>query len=761
MKCNRLAVKLMGLVLGILFLCPMICYAAADGYTKVTVRGMDDIPLGIFLVLLLAVLIWGGKGSKKQEFHEDAFSLRITKGIQGFCAVGIMLHHMAQTISNYGNIDKGIINYMNDMGVFFVGIFFFCSGYGLYTSLMCKPDYLKGFLRKRLSAILVPFYTGNTIFVLTAMLFGARFKTGELVSLLTGWMLLNTQLWYIVEIFILYVVFCLLFRLKRKGLSYILMGVFVAVLMGGSLLLGHDLNNVSGGTWLRGEWWYNGVFLFFIGITFARYYQSLMRNIRKYYSVWLLLGLAGSGVFYSLTEHMLQTKGYWMEWEGYPGYLEKVQTLACQVPMILFMVVTFFLITMKLQFGNRILDFLGKISLELYIIHNLFIINLRNQIQIKNDFMFILSVYVLSISMAVLLYAFDRKLISFFSGGKSSGGKPDRGDGSSQTEKSAENKREHLIDCMRLVMAFLVVFIHAPFGGKAGELLFCFGKAAVPFFIVVSGYFCYADRPEVFGARLKKQAGRLFMLCAGANFLYVYLYLIGSRQGWITVSLSKLVTEKSLSDLYLYNQSPVADHLWFLGSLFYALVLMLVLVKLKIDKIIMALAPILLGIYLFLSYTGSGEAFRYRNVLLVTLPYFMMGCLIRKYKDVILARVRPAVLNVVTLIFAALVIVEFLLRQNIRVPYLSIEVLVYLIVMVCLCYSQVGKNTVIEWLGSKCTLFVYIVHMSVLWTFWYLFTDFCRRYPAWVTVLAFSIPLVAAAAMKGMKTKKSIKVRTE
>ncbi len=382
---------------------------------------MDNIQLGIFEVLLLAVLIWGLKGSKRREFHEDAFSLGITKGIQGFCAAGIMLHHMAQTITNYGNVNKGIINYMNDIGVFFVGIFFFCSGYGLYTSLMKKPDYLKGFFRKRLPSILVPFYVGNTIFVLTAMLFGARFKTGELISFLTGWVLLNSQLWYIVEIFILYVVFYLLFRWKKGRLSYILMGVFVVVLMSVSLLLGHDYKTISGGAWLKGEWWYNGIFLFFIGITFARYYDTLIKHIKKFYPVWLIVSLAGSGVFYALTEHMLKTKGYWMERAGYPGYLEKVQTLSCQVPMILFMVIAFFLITMKVQFGNKVLDFLGKISLELYIIHNLFIINLRNQIRIENDFLFILSVYVMAISMAVLLYAFDQKIIALFHGRKVDG----------------------------------------------------------------------------------------------------------------------------------------------------------------------------------------------------------------------------------------------------------------------------------------------------------------------------------------------------
>lgn len=378
------------------------------------------LPLGIFIILLFVLLFIGVKG--KKTFHEDAFSLSITKGIQGFCAVGIILHHLAQTVTQNGKLDKGMLNIMCDLGVFFVGVFFFCSGYGVYTSLKTKPNYLKGFLPKRLTTILVPFYTGNTIFVLTAILLGETFKKAELVSALTGWMLFNTQLWFIVEIFILYIAFYILFKvLKNQKAAYLLMGVFIVALMTASFFLGHDFETKSGGAWLKGEWWYNGIFLFFIGMTFARYYDTLIANIKKFYWAWIAVGVIGSGIFFKLTLHMLKTKGYWAEWDGHPGYAEKIQTLACQLPMIIFMVIAFFLITMKLQFKNKLLTFLGKIVIELYIIHNLFIINLRNQIEIKDDFIFILSVYVLSISLAVLLHAFDQRLIALILGRKPGG----------------------------------------------------------------------------------------------------------------------------------------------------------------------------------------------------------------------------------------------------------------------------------------------------------------------------------------------------
>lgn len=716
----------------------------------VTDKDKVELPLGTFIILLFVLLFLGVKGKKKKEFHEDAFSLSVTKGLQGFCAVGIMLHHLAQTVTQNNKLDKGMLNIMCDIGVFFVGVFFFCSGYGVYTSLKTKPNYLKGFLRKRLSAILVPFYTGNTIFVLTAVLFGETFTKTELINALTGWVLLNTQLWFIVEIFILYIIFYILFKaLKDEKIAYIFMGVFILALMVTSLLLGHDLQTKSGGAWLKGEWWYNGIFIFFIGMTFSRYYNALIANIKKFYWIWLSAGLIGSGVFYALTQYMLKTKGYWAEWNGHPGYLEKIQTLACQLPMIIFMVITFFLVSMKFQFKNTLLSFLGKIAIELYIIHNLFIVYLRNHIEIKNDFIYILSVYVLSISMAVLLHAFDEKVIALILCKKTGGGSG--GSIKEQNKTKLKSQREYFIDCMRLLMAFFVVFIHAPFGGKAGEIFFCFGKMAVPFFIVVSGYFCFSDKTEIFEKRIKKQAERIFLLCVGANFLYAYLYLIGNKLGVISEGIHLRVNDASLKDLFLYNQSPVADHLWFLGSLFYAFVLMLVLIKLKIYKYILHFAPVFLGIYLYLFYNGEGKFIQYRNVLIVTLPYFMMGCLIHWYKQKIREKIKPGILMSAAAAFSVFVVFEYLLRKNADVPYLSIEVLVYLVVLICLYYSHIGSKGVVWWLGSKCTLSIYILHMGVLWYFWFVHASFSKAYPAAVTVAAFMLPLLISAFIKIIK----------
>lgn len=362
-----------------------------------------------FYCVLAMILLYGVKAKKRGEWHEDALSLPVSKELLGFGAIGIMLHHMSQTLDRRG--DVGMLAFMMDVGVCFVGLYFFFSGYGLYVSLRDKPNYLKSFFRKRMPSILIPFYLCNFTFIACAALCGERFEKMEMVSYLTGWVLLNTQMWYVVEMFFLYLLFYLVFRwIKKEGIACLTYGILTAALIAGSLLLGHDKTTPSGGAWFRGEWWYNATLMIWVGILFARFEKKLLLFIRKYYWILLPVFALAVGVFYRLTLTALWTKGYWYEWDGYPGYREKVQTLAVQLPFIFFFVIFIVLLMQKVQFRNKVLRFLGEISLELYLSHNVFITFLP----IQNTFLYIWEVYAASLVLAFILHSIDRYLIGLF-----------------------------------------------------------------------------------------------------------------------------------------------------------------------------------------------------------------------------------------------------------------------------------------------------------------------------------------------------------
>ena len=371
---------------------------------------MEKVSLSVFLVLFLGLLVVGCKRAGKGKFHEDFLELSVMKKVQGFAAMGVILHHTTQIVTEYGRYNRGLINVMVDGGVFFTALFFFCSGYGLVTSFLQKEDYLKGFLKKRLSSVLVPFYVCNLLFIIVSLIAGAKPKAWELVLYLSGIVMLNDQMWFIVELAVLYLLFYLLYRKCVPGKLPLRKMVLVLVVMTAvSLLLGHDGLPDSQGLWFFGEWWYNTTWTFFVGMAVAKYRDSVVDFTKRKYKLLLGIGVPVFVIMYAATMLMLGVAGYWKEWDGHPGYLEKFLTFCVQAPTVIVFVLLLFLISMKVQFGNKVLAFLSVAALEMYLLQNIFLTYLRPVLKV--DVLYYVAVYVCTILLAVVVHKADRRII--------------------------------------------------------------------------------------------------------------------------------------------------------------------------------------------------------------------------------------------------------------------------------------------------------------------------------------------------------------
>lgn len=369
-----------------------------------------QIPLSVFIIMLIFVLVIGCKKADKGEVHEDFLDYSIVKGLQGFAALGVILHHVTQEVTQYGRYYKGTINVFVDAGVLFTGLFFFFSGYGLFLSLMKKEEYLKGFIRNRLPAVIVPFFVCNLLFITVNLIMGRQVKPLELLLYVTGIVMWNDQMWFIVELAVLYIVFYLVFR-KRKSNEAALRKMAVCILCMNviSLLLGHDGLPETKGLWFFGEWWYNTTWLFFIGMLIAKYKDNIMSFVKKYYYLLLPAGILLFMALHKATTWMLANVGYWMEYPGHRGYLEKLLTFLVQCPMVIVFDLTFLLLSMKIQFKNRILSGLGVITLEMYLLQNIFITKLTYVID--NDVWFFIAVYAATIVLAFVVHKLNQWLI--------------------------------------------------------------------------------------------------------------------------------------------------------------------------------------------------------------------------------------------------------------------------------------------------------------------------------------------------------------
>ena len=501
---------------------------------------------------------------------------------------------------------------------------------------------------------------------------------------------------------------------------------------------------MSASGWFQGEWWYNASFLFVIGIIVSKHSDGLRKIARKGYVLWLLVFAALTVVLGLQTRYEIVNFSYWSEIPGEThAYLDKLRCLAMQLPWIICFVCFVLLLMMKVRFGNPVLKFLGSISLELYLIHNLFLTGLSSGaiFKVNSPFMFCFFTIMMSIGFATIISGVDKYLIALINGKK-------------RAEEPALKADTHIhsIDVMRIVMPFRAVAIHLPFDGKAGSVFITYGKTAVPFFLVICGYFLYREDSKEMMKRLLKQTKRILIFFIASNVLYAALRAIYIRvtEGSFK-SFANCFTSKALTDFLLYNFSPFSEHLWYLGSLLYALVILLVLNKIKALKFAMFLAPFLVAAYVVLSHLCIGEGYQLRNAVLVGLGYTMMGMLVRRFEKKILDHKATApILWVLFIACCITAIVELnSYEKGTAVPFVSCEILTCLIVLLCLKYPDLGKNTFAEWLGRECSLTIYILHIAVMYLLIATKNDgFFGKFGA---VTVFVVTAVIAALYKKIK----------
>ena len=370
--------------------------------------------LCIYPLILLGVMLIKMKVAPKGEFHEDFLSLKQSKIMQGVAAVGIIIHHLTQHITQYGMEYKGPISYFIFAGIFFTSIFFFCSGFGLMTSLQKKPNYLNTFLKKRLSAVLIPFLVSNVLYTVgVGLYFGTVGSVTEMIKCLVGIRLINTNTWFLVEITILYLAFYFIFRfIKKADKAMAAMSIFVVALILFSLFLGHDTSE-AGGHWFMGEWWYNTTIFFLAGMFMARYYNKVVAFFKKHYR-WLLPVSIVLFIFLFYGQMIvLSFFGYYQEWEGHPGYGAKLITLLYQNLSCVVWLGMILLLGMKIKIQNVILYTIGEISLALYIVHELVKVFVTYS-EYVDDVQIFLWVLVASFGFALVVHALNSFLIQLF-----------------------------------------------------------------------------------------------------------------------------------------------------------------------------------------------------------------------------------------------------------------------------------------------------------------------------------------------------------
>ena len=373
---------------------------------------MTEYLLLLYPTALLIMTFCGCKIAEKGSFSEECLSREQSKNIQAIVCLFIVLHHLTQMISGYGDIYRGPITILSNMGILFTSVFFFFSGFGLIVSVKSKETYLKNFLIHRLSTILVPFFIANAIAVLVRIYYRHIPMTGkQIMQCVSGYVLINGNGWYIVEILFLYIAFYLLFRLiKNKGIAAFLLSVFTIFLIYAGYKNGHD-NSTLGDHWLKGEWWYNSTAVFIMGIAVGFFKDKVIEFAKKHYSMLT----AGAAVLFFISfyyeERIRKMYGYYRSYVEVLGMDGKLLTLISQIVICLLFTALILLINMKISIGNKAIAWISTITMEIFLLHGLFINNIQD-LSRRNEFVAYAIVIICALAVSVPVHFVNSKIIS-------------------------------------------------------------------------------------------------------------------------------------------------------------------------------------------------------------------------------------------------------------------------------------------------------------------------------------------------------------
>lgn len=275
--------------------------------------------------------------------------------------------------------------------------------------------------------------------------------------------------------------------------------------------------------------------------------------------------------------------------------------------------------------------------------------------------------------------------------------------------------RNYGFDSLKLICAFLVVCIHAPFPETVNYIITPIARIAVPIFFMISGYFYSKEQ-------VKKQVTKIFKLIIISNFIYfVYDIATSIIKGNLLLFFQKTFNITNLIDVLLFNISPFSDHLWYLNASLYTIIIIsFIKNKIKTKKIYLIIPILLICDLIFGKYSIAifNEEFPYiyvRNFLCVGIPYFLLGNLLSDYKEKI--NIPRFNLHILITIFAITTLLEkiILIHYNVnatRDHYISTTFLSVFVFLLFAIYAN--RKNIYSNLGKKYSTFVYLYHPLIL-----------------------------------------------
>lgn len=301
--------------------------------------------MNLIFLAFAAVVLWGVKLQWK-GCDDRYLSIEKGRSFRGILALTVVCYHLAEKTG-----DSSLFHIFAFLGFLPVAYFFFLSGYGLQKSYARKPGYRASILKKRIPSVLVPYLLVTGLYWILRAAEGQPCSVGDVLNGFVNGHPIATYSWYIVFVLVLYLGFWLVTALYRgnapAGAFWNLLLILMLVVLWRAL--GFSM------------YWYSSCITYVLGVLWAMKESDWLPAVQK--RIWLWLGILVP-VFGGVFLVTMVALGMDVRWEG--------MLALYWLSGILFTAVCL-LLQMKVTFGNRLLKALGDCSMEIYMLHGLFL----------------------------------------------------------------------------------------------------------------------------------------------------------------------------------------------------------------------------------------------------------------------------------------------------------------------------------------------------------------------------------------------------
>lgn len=327
---------------------------------------------------------------KKTQNEQKTFSLDTMVCIKGIFAIMIVLFHLSQ------RIECGFLFILiGDTGYLSVAIFFFISGYGMYKHVIQSGGgYCRSIISKRLPRVILPWVIASLIYAIYWASEGGVEKIIQICDNHKNGYLLITNSWYVIAISIFYIVFFFAFRYCKNnykaGILFSFIGILTYIVI--AYLIG------------LGGWWFYSSFAFIVGMLWCEKEVAINKIEGKNYVLFIFFWAVIFIIGYILR--------FFNSNELHSAIVYNIALLISSAGFVGFV----FSILNRVSLNNQLWRFIGKISYEIYLLHELIYNILRNNklgIYIQSDFLYVIYTLIISIIFAYIFNLLITKKIVF------------------------------------------------------------------------------------------------------------------------------------------------------------------------------------------------------------------------------------------------------------------------------------------------------------------------------------------------------------